>query len=153
MILNEFSKLNSKKETRIGRGGKRGTTSGRGTKGQKSRSGRRIRPAERDLIIRIPKRRGFRNKAKSDLVLVFNLGDIKGTLKTRIQEDRQHFLNRDVLKETKIIPSDFRGELKLLGSGEIDFPILVKGMKVSESAKAKIEKAGGKVETEVKRGK
>ena len=48
-----------KKAPRVGRGGQRGTTSGKGTKGQKSRSGRRIRPAERDLIIRIPKLRGF----------------------------------------------------------------------------------------------
>lgn len=49
---------------RVGRGGKRGTTSGKGTKGQKSRSGHRIRPAERDLIQRLPKLRGFKNKTK-----------------------------------------------------------------------------------------
>lgn len=52
------------KKTRVGRGGKRGTTSGKGQKGQKSRSGRRIRPAERDLIIRIPKLRGFAQEAR-----------------------------------------------------------------------------------------
>ncbi|PIT92294.1 MAG: 50S ribosomal protein L15 [Candidatus Harrisonbacteria bacterium CG10_big_fil_rev_8_21_14_0_10_42_17] len=55
----------TKKAPRIGRGGKRGTTSGRGTKGQKSRAGHRIRPAVRDLIQRLPKRRGFNNKTKS----------------------------------------------------------------------------------------
>lgn len=49
---------------RIGRGGKRGNTSGRGQKGQKSRAGRRIRPAERDLIQRLPKLRGVKNKPK-----------------------------------------------------------------------------------------
>jgi len=48
---------------RIGRGGKRGTTSGRGTKGQHSRAGRRIRPAERDFIQRLPKLRGIGNIA------------------------------------------------------------------------------------------
>ncbi|OGY60161.1 MAG: hypothetical protein A3B23_00070 [Candidatus Colwellbacteria bacterium RIFCSPLOWO2_01_FULL_48_10] len=49
---------------RIGRGGKRGNTSGRGQKGQKSRAGRRIRPAQRDLIQRMPKLRGVKNKPK-----------------------------------------------------------------------------------------
>ncbi|OGY57237.1 MAG: hypothetical protein A3E61_01280 [Candidatus Colwellbacteria bacterium RIFCSPHIGHO2_12_FULL_43_12] len=53
---------------RVGRGGKRGTTSGHGTKGQKSRSGHKIRPAERDLIQRLPKLRGFRNKANRNKV-------------------------------------------------------------------------------------
>lgn len=52
-----------KSRKRIGRGGKRGTYSGRGMKGQKSRAGRKIRPAVRDLIQRTPKLRGARNKA------------------------------------------------------------------------------------------
>ena len=50
-------------EKRIGRGGKRGTYSGRGTKGQHARSGHRIRPAERDFIQRLPKLRGVGNVA------------------------------------------------------------------------------------------
>jgi len=50
---------------RVGRGGKRGTASGRGTKGQHSRAGRRIRPAERDFIQRLPKLRGVRNVANT----------------------------------------------------------------------------------------
>ncbi len=48
---------------RVGRGGKRGTFSGRGTKGQHSRAGRRIRPAERDYIQHLPKLRGVGNVA------------------------------------------------------------------------------------------
>ena len=56
--LQPFHRL-KRKAPRVGRGGKRGTTSGKGTKGQKARAGHRIRPAERDLIIRIPKLRGF----------------------------------------------------------------------------------------------
>lgn len=50
---------------RIGRGGKRGTYSGKGQKGQKSRAGHKIRPAIRDLVIKLPKRRGFSFKALS----------------------------------------------------------------------------------------
>lgn len=53
----------NKTKKRVGRGGKRGTYSGRGVKGQKSRAGRRIRPAVRDLIQQIPKLRGAKNKA------------------------------------------------------------------------------------------
>jgi large subunit ribosomal protein L15 len=49
------------KKVRIGRGGKRGSFSGRGIKGQKARAGRRIRPEMRDLIKKIPKKRGHRH--------------------------------------------------------------------------------------------
>ncbi|MDE2144662.1 MAG: hypothetical protein KGJ01_01695 [Patescibacteria group bacterium] len=63
MQLHELSPLHkNKEEKRIGRGGKRGTFSGRGTKGQRARAGHRIRPAERDLIQHMPKLRGTRNK-------------------------------------------------------------------------------------------
>ncbi len=49
----------------VGRGGKRGTTSGRGTKGQKARAGHRIRPELRDLIKKLPKKRGYRFSSRS----------------------------------------------------------------------------------------
>jgi large subunit ribosomal protein L15 len=59
MQLHELAPTHrSKDKKRIGRGGKRGTFCGRGSKGQKSRAGHRIRPAERDLILRLPKLRG-----------------------------------------------------------------------------------------------
>jgi ribosomal protein L15 len=50
-------------QKRVGRGGKRGTFSGKGTKGQHARAGHRIRPAERDFIQRLPKLRGVGNIA------------------------------------------------------------------------------------------
>jgi len=53
----------NKSKKRIGRGGKRGTYSGRGIKGQKSRAGRKIRPAVRDLMQRTPKLRGAKDQA------------------------------------------------------------------------------------------
>jgi large subunit ribosomal protein L15 len=58
-------KPESKRKTkkRVGRGGKRGTYCGRGLKGQKSRAGRKTRPALRDIIKRIPKKRGYRFKS------------------------------------------------------------------------------------------
>ncbi|RMD60235.1 ribosomal protein L15 family protein, partial [Candidatus Parcubacteria bacterium] len=65
-----------KKKKRVGRGGKRGTYSGRGMKGQKARAGRKIRPASRDLILRIPKRRGVKNKPLGEKPVVINLADL-----------------------------------------------------------------------------
>ncbi len=55
--------IKEKSKKRVGRGGKRGTYSGRGIKGQKSRAGRKMRPAIRDLIQRTPKLRGVGDKA------------------------------------------------------------------------------------------
>ena len=66
MQAHQLSKLNRKRHKRVGRGGKRGTYSGRGIKGQKARAGRRIRPQIRDIIKKIHKRRGYgKNRAKS----------------------------------------------------------------------------------------
>lgn len=120
------SKQKNKKEKRIGRGGKRGTTSGRGTKGQKSRAGHRIRPAERELYSRLPKFRGFKNKPVSEKKAVLNIGDLSSSSES-------------------IFTQDNLGKVKILGMGELKRPVTVKGLPVSESAKKKIEKAGGKV--------
>jgi len=64
MQLHEIQPIHkNKSKKRVGRGGKRGTYSGRGLKGQKSRAGRKIRPAIRDLMQRTPKLRGVKNTA------------------------------------------------------------------------------------------
>lgn len=144
MQLHQLPK-NHKRVQRIGRGGKRGTTAGRGTKGQKSRAGSHMRPAERDLIMRIPKRRGFRNKPKSDASKVFNLGEIGAKLKTFVKGTTPLEIDILVLKTSGLISKNFKGIVKILGDGEIALPINVKGLQVSASAKTKIEKAGGSV--------
>ena len=59
--------ISNKKKRVVGRGGKRGKTSGRGTKGQKARAGHRIRPALRDIIKKIPKLRGYRFSSPSEI--------------------------------------------------------------------------------------
>jgi large subunit ribosomal protein L15 len=144
MKLYELKSIKGRESRRIGRGGKRGTTAGRGTKGQRSRSGHRIRPAERDLIIRLPKLRGFRNKPKSDKVLAFNLSELSAKLKTYAGKGALE-VSHDLLRTAKMIGKNYKGEIKILATGEITFPITLKDIKVSEAAKAKIEKAGGKV--------
>jgi|SRR3989338_5538873 len=83
MQAHNLSKSNNKKAKRIGRGGKRGSYSGRGIKGQKSRAGRKIRPQIRDIIKKIHKRRGYgRNRSRSVNPAnlkpqVVNLGDLE----------------------------------------------------------------------------
>ncbi|MEK7590192.1 MAG: uL15 family ribosomal protein [Patescibacteria group bacterium] len=120
------------KKTRVGRGGKRGTTAGRGTKGQKSRSGHRIRPAERDYLQRLPKKRGYKNPSlKEKLGLkpaIVNVGDLERLVSGN-------------LIDVKVMPNT-----KILGDGELKKSYTVKGVPVSGSAKKKIEAAGGKVE-------
>ena len=64
MQLNTLkSKTERIRSTRVGRGGKRGKTSGRGTKGQKARAGHRMRPELRDIIKKFPKHRGYNFKS------------------------------------------------------------------------------------------
>ena len=62
-IHNLKRKTPNTRKVKVGRGGKRGKTSGRGHKGQKSRAGRKIRPEIRDMIKKIPKKRGYRFKS------------------------------------------------------------------------------------------
>jgi large subunit ribosomal protein L15 len=135
-----------KKAQRIGRSGKRGSYSGRGVKGQRSRSGHRIRPAERDLIIRLPKLRGFRNKPKFEVGEVFNLNVLSVRLKPHANGVSPLVLNLALLKTVGLLSKGFTGHVKILGTGEMAFPVSVQGLKVSESAKMKIKKAGGTVQ-------
>ncbi len=121
------------KKPRVGRGGKRGTMSGKGQKGQKSRAGRRIRPAQRDLIQRLHKLRGVKNKPREVGLPVLNVQDLAGLAKDGVVSEK--VLGRKV---------------KILGDGEIGTPVIVEGLATSRSAKEKIEKAGGKVVEVVK---
>lgn len=134
-----------KRKKRVARGGKRGTTAGRGTKGQRSRSGHVIRPAERDIILKLPKQRGFRNKTKSAKPVVFNLKVLAEKLHSRSAHGPVT-LNMTALKEAGLLKSKHNGEVKLLGTGEIAFPVNVGGdIIVSKSAAKKIKAAGGSV--------
>lgn len=143
MQLHNLTKTTKSPKPRIGRSGKRGSYSGRGIKGQKSRAGHKIRPALRDLIIRLPKKRGFRNKPTTEKSFVINLVNL-ASLKNKVG-DKSVLLDLATLRALKVVPMRFNGPIKILGDGNIDFPITLKGLKVSASAKLKIEKAGGKV--------
>lgn len=139
----QLHELGHKKQAaqRIGRGGKRGKTSGRGQKGQKSRAGTSMRPAIRDLISRIPKRRGFANKPTSPDPAVVNVGPMSTeALKAGITE-----INVKSLQGLKLVANRHRGPVKVLANGNVTGKFTLTGLQVSASARAKIEAAGGTV--------
>ena len=117
-----------------------GKTSGKGHKGQKARSGGSIRlgfeGGQMPLIRRLPKR-GFNNAAFHANYAIVNLSDLNefkaGTT-----------VNEQLMRESKLVRGDFAG-IKILGDGELKHALTIEADKVSESAKAKIEKAGGTI--------
>ncbi len=136
MRLHTLSGTDSKSKKRIGRGGKRGTYSGRGQKGQKARAGHRIRPAIRDLILRTPKKKGYKNKRKTVPALALSLADIQ-----KIQEQA---ITRELLLKLRIL-RDPKQPVKILATGTISAPKQITGISVSAAARDKIVKAGGSI--------
>ena len=155
----DLSKLQSKtprKSTkRVGRGGKRGFSSGGGTKGQKSRAGATVRPGFRGGDNRIwqlfPKQKGASKKPGSksphrkhrffrlrqDKPTVFNLGFFN-------QFVGEELVNPKLLKEKGFISNE-KGRVKVLGDGELKGKFIFEGLEFSKSAKDKISKAGGTI--------
>jgi len=146
MQLNTFNIKIKKPKKRLGRGigSSKGKTSGRGHKGQKSRSGVAIKSFEggqMPLYRRLPKR-GFK-KFKKDNIALLNLKNLQKIYKKKIIIPTEK-LNLAVLQKSKQINKKYQ-KLKLLGDGEIEEKINVEVNFISDSAKKKIEKLGGKV--------
>ena len=135
-------RIPKKKRRRVGRGGKRGTFSGRGMKGQKSRAGVKITPRVKvPLLKRLPKKRGFVSLKIRPAVL--NVGDLQKRFKTGEKITIKKLYEVGLLRRPKL-------RIKILGNGELTKKFTVEAHDFSKSAKEKIEKAGGKVE-EVKK--
>lgn len=136
----------NKKTRRIGRGGVHGKTSGRGTKGQKARAGRKIRPELRDVIKKLPKMRGYgKNRARSVDSSVVKPAIINVAMVEKVF-DAGAAITPAVLLEKKLIRV-VKGKLprvKILGTGEVTKKFSVSGCLVSASVRAKIEKVGGR---------
>jgi len=124
---------------RIGRGGKRGTYSGRGQKGQRARAGHRIRPALRDTLSRLPKIRGVKHKSIKAETVILNIRDLIRRFPDTAVINKQVLLERNIIKK-------MRQPVKVLGQGEIKRSVTIQGLLVSKQAKEKILKAGGKIE-------
>ena len=145
-LLNNREKIN-KSKLRVGRGigSGKGKTSGRGVKGQKSRSGVAIKSFEggqMPLYRRLPKR-GF-NPISTERVAILNLEKIQ-TFIDKKKIDTKDVLNSDLLKKLKIINKN-SSKLKILGTGEIKDKINIEANLASKSAVAKLEKIGGSIQ-------
>ena len=143
--LNTTGKV-TKKRLRVGRGigSGKGKTSGRGHKGQKSRSGVAIKSFEggqMPLYRRLPKR-GFKSLFPDNIAII-NISDLEKYHDNK-KIDLGSPINLKVLKERKIINKKFI-KLKILGSGDLKNKIDISANFCSKQAKDKIEKFGGKL--------
>lgn len=132
-------KHKNKNKKRIGRGGKKGTTSGKGTKGQSSRAGRKMVPIIKEFIKRYPKLKGYKTFRLDKSLAIVNLNIIEKKF-----EDGE-IINPENLIEKGII-SKIKGKtpkVKILGNGKITKKITIENCKISEGAKKALEKAGG----------
>ncbi len=152
-----------KERTRVGRGiaAGKGKTAGRGTKGQKARSGGSIPPwfegGQTPLHVRIPKLRGFKNRFKIHYEVV-NVGAIaaaieRGAFESEAPEAKpkgkakaaaQMTINQDILRAAGLV-RNLNKPLKILGNGELDAALFIVADAFTASARTKIEAAGGTV--------
>ncbi len=144
--LNNRSKMN-KSKIRVGRGigSGKGKTSGRGVKGQKSRSGVAIKSFEggqMPLYRRLPKR-GF-NPIEKKNIAILNLNKIQSYIDKK-NINTENVLNSDLLKKLKLINKNST-KLKILGTGEIKSKINIEANLASKSAVEKLEKIGGSIQ-------
>jgi large subunit ribosomal protein L15 len=146
MQLHEIKPIHkSKKSKRIGRGGKRGTYSGRGIKGQKSRAGRRFKPVIRELIKKYPKLRGYRQKSKIKnaklKVVTVNLEALERRFDSEEKITPETLLEKRLIRKIKgKIP-----KVKILAKGKLTKPLTVEDCLVSKKAKEIIAKVHGMV--------
>jgi large subunit ribosomal protein L15 len=128
----------------VGRGGTRGKTSGKGTKGQNARSGRKKRPELRDFIKRFPKLRGrgvSPFKSLKDKPLVVNLAALESAYKTGESVNVESLISHKLIN-----PKNGRSStIKILGTGTLSKKLVFEGVLVSTIAKKSIEDAGGEI--------
>ena len=134
----------NKKTKLVGRGGTRGKTSGRGTKGQNARAGHKKRPEIRDFIKRIPKLRGRGKNINTSI-------QTKPTVVNLVNLNKS-FKDGDIVSPATLVKSSvvkmISGSLprvKILGSGVLEKKLTIQGCEVSSPAKVAIEKAGGSI--------
>jgi len=148
MHLNTLSlRIPKAKKKRLGRGigSSKGKTSGRGHKGQKSRSGVAIKSFEggqMPLYRRLPKR-GFNSINKKKLIAIISLSRVQEIIKKKASFTKEK-INLSNLQKFKLINKKYK-KLKLLGSGDLKEKLNIEVNGISKSAKEKIEKAGGTV--------
>jgi len=147
MQLHQLKPIHKKKKRkRIGRGGKRGTYSGRGIKGQKARAGAKFQPAIRELIKKYPKLRGYRFNSRNQELAVINVEILEKKFEEKEKVNPKILLNKGLVRRIKgKIP-----KVKILAKGEIKKSLIIENCQISKQASDKIKKAGGQIKSEVK---
>jgi large subunit ribosomal protein L15 len=141
-------KQNNRKSKRVGRGGKRGKTAGRGHKGQKARAGNSTRPEMRDIIKKIPKLRGHgKNRARtynpSNIGCEsVNVGELEKNFEKGASITPRELLSKGLVKKQNgRVP-----QVKVLAKGNLTKSFIISGCSMSSAAKEQVEAAGGKIE-------
>lgn len=143
MQLNELKrKTPNKGSKRVGRGrgSGKGKTAGRGTKGQKARSGHRIRPDVREKLKKLPKLRGYKQGPIAQKPAVINISSLEAVFAAGDTVSPATLRERGLISARKGVVSP---SVKILGAGELSKKLIIVGCTASGSAKAAIEKAGG----------
>lgn len=141
-------KTKNKKVKLIGRGGKRGKTSGRGTKGQWAHGSHGVRPEMRDIIKKFPKLRGHgKNRGRtvnSGVVRPFavNMGRINDAFEAGAKVSPSVLLDKGLIKKS----GGKNPVVKILAGGEVTKKLTFIGFEMSAAARTAIEKAGGTVQ-------
>lgn len=128
----------------VGRGGKRGKTSGRGTKGQKARAGRKIRPEFRDVIMRMPKLRGRGTNTFVSIekpIAEVKISQIEKFFESGLTVTPSTLYDRGLINKGQLR----FGRVKIIGGGELKKKISVVNCLVTSSVKDLVEKMGGTV--------
>lgn len=144
MQIHQLKIRKKKTVKKIGRGGKRGTYSGRGIKGQKSRSGAKIDPlfegGRSSLIERLKKIRGFKSRRPKKFNI--NLNNLENKFKNGDTVSAESLIKAGLVDKINA-----RKGIKILGDGKLTKKLIIdKGIYLSKSAEAAINKAGGKIE-------
>jgi large subunit ribosomal protein L15 len=150
MQLNELTRPGSLKRPyrRVGRGqsSTRGKQSGRGGKGQTARAGNKRRPELRDIIKKLPKRRGYGKNRGRTVVGTRQDAIAISVERLGVLFDAGTEITHKVLVARGIISGRMMPPVKIVGGGELSKKLTLKGIPVSASARAAIEKAGGTID-------
>ena len=134
MKIHELKRNTKRKKAKIiGRGGKRGTYSGRGIKGQLARSGHKLRPELRDIIKKLPKLRGYRFASRQKKPAIVNLEDLEKNYSAGETVSPQTLWERGLVRKT----GGRLPKVKILGVGELSKTLLFKDCAISANAKTK----------------
>ena len=134
-------KHKNRAKKRVGRGGKHGSYSGKGIKGQKSRAGRKMEPIIRSLIKRYPKLKGYRGFSVENYIAVVNVDVLDKNSKDGETINPENLVKKGLISKVKgKVP-----KVKILGTGKLTKKLVVENCKTSKTAKEAITKAGGSI--------